>query len=110
MAKIENDKATKAASKPKVGACVCCGAETKGGSFLPGHDARFVSSLVKTVSEANFTKTAETAARKNLKEANASERLVGKFDKSLGIARDKATAKAEAAKAKAEAKAEAKAS
>lgn len=33
----------KVAKAPKTGECRCCGGTTKGGDFLPGHDARFVS-------------------------------------------------------------------
>lgn len=107
MAKVENDKATaKANATPKEGTCVCCGGKTKGGSFLPGHDARFVSGLVGTVTEANFTKAAETSARKSLKDAGASEKLTAKFGKSLGLAKGKAEQKAADAKAKADAKKE----
>lgn len=108
MAKIEDNKtkAEKAAKTPKVGACVCCGGATKGGNFLPGHDARFVSGIVGGVVEANFSKKAEDAGRKTLKDAGASEKLVAKFDKSLGLAREKADKAAEAAKAKADAKKE----
>lgn len=113
MAKVQEkeEKATKrAAAKPKTGSCVCCGAQTKGGSFLPGHDARFVSQQVGTVVDAKFSKASESAARKNLKDANASEKLVAKFNKSLGIAKDNVAKKAAAAKEKAAAKAEAAAS
>jgi hypothetical protein len=90
MAKIESDKAEKkAAAKPKTGTCVCgCAGETKGGKFLPGHDARFVSALVGQVSDAKFTAKAEQAARKSLTGAGASEKLVAKFDQSIGLAKD----------------------
>ena len=108
MAKIQENKEKAAKStKPKTGTCVCgCNGTTKGGKFLPGHDARFVSTLVTSVSDANFTKASEQSARKSLKDVGASDALTGKFDKSLGIARDKAekakAAKAEKEKAKAE--------
>lgn len=108
MAKIEDNKVAKKAAAPKTGTCVCgCNGETKGGKFLPGHDARFVSTLVGQVADAKFTAKAEQAARKSLTGAGASEKLVGKFDKSLGLARDKADRKAAADKEKAEAKANA---
>lgn len=110
MAKIEEAKTEKAATrvaKAKTGTCVCgCDGTTKGGKFLPGHDARFVSGLVGTVSEAKFTAKSEQTARKALTGAGASEALIGKFDKSLGLAKDKAEKQAAAAKAKADAKAE----
>jgi hypothetical protein len=106
MAKIEEGEKTKAAAKPKTGKCVHCGAETKGGSFLPGHDAAFVSGLVKDVVEAKFSKASEQTARKTLKEANASEALVRKFDKSVGLAKDKVEKAKQAAIDKEKAKAE----
>jgi hypothetical protein len=31
--------------RPSSGACVCCGEVTRGGSFLPGHDAKYKSML-----------------------------------------------------------------
>ena len=34
-----------AASRPTVGSCLCCGAPTRGGQFLPGHDAKLKSRL-----------------------------------------------------------------
>lgn len=108
MAKIENDKAkAERSTKPKTGTCVCgCNGTTKGGKFLPGHDARFVSTLVGTVAEAKFSAKAEQAARKSLKDVGASDALIGKFDKSVGLAKDKSEKAAAAAKAKADAKAE----
>lgn len=108
MAKVQEkeQKATaRAKAVPKIGSCVCCGGETKGGNFLPGHDARFVSGLVKDVTGANFTSKSEQTARKALKDASASEALVRKFDKSLGLAKDKKAKRDAAAKEKAEAKA-----
>lgn len=89
-------------AKPKIGNCLCCGEETKGGKFLPGHDARFVSEQVAFVLQG--TKT-EAQAREAL--AETSDSLKGKFEKSLGLAREKAARKAEAeAKSKEEAAAE----
>lgn len=110
MAKIENDKVkaeSKAATKPKTGTCVCgCEGTTKGGKFLPGHDARFVSVLVGSVADAKFTAKSEQAARKRLKDVGASDALNGKFDKQVGIAKAKVEKVAAAAQAKADAKAE----
>jgi hypothetical protein len=109
MAKIENDKqkAEKREAKPKTGTCVCgCDGTTKGGKFLPGHDARFVSTLVKAAGEANFTSKAEGVGRKALKDVGASDALIAKFDKQFGIAKDKKAKSDEAAKAKKDAKAE----
>lgn len=111
MAKTEEAK-VKREAKPKTGVCKCgCEGTTKGGNFLPGHDARFVSEQVGFVT--SKTKT-EATARKEI--GAISEALQAKFDKSLGLARDKAekaakaekdrqTAKAEKAKADKEAKA-----
>lgn len=39
-----------AAAKP-AGTCACCGGTTKGGHYLPGHDARHASRLVKEILE-----------------------------------------------------------
>ena len=44
-AKAEESK--RPAGKPKVGACHHCGAETKGGMFLPGHDAKLKGILMR---------------------------------------------------------------
>lgn len=99
MAKIENDKAkaeTKAKTKEPT-FCLCCGEATKGGLFLPGHDARHVSTLVEAVMSKNST---EAQARKSLKDDKVSEKLVAKFDKSLGLAQEKAAKKAAAEKEK----------
>lgn len=113
MAKIENaaeKTAKRAESKPKTGTCVCgCAGETKGGKFLPGHDARFVSVLVAGVAEAKFTKKADDAARKRLKEVGASDALQGKFAKQVGIAQAKVEKAAQTAKDKEAAKEQAKA-
>lgn len=110
MAKIEESKdkaAKRAEAKPKTGTCVCgCAGTTKGGKFLPGHDARFVSVLVSGVADAKFTKKADDAARKRLKEVGASDALTGKYDKQVNIAQAKVEKAAAAAKAKADAKAE----
>ncbi len=100
MAKEEN-KPVREPAKPKVGVCKCgCEGATKGGDFLPGHDARLVSQTVKAVLEKKQT---EAAARKTM--SPFSDALKAKFDKSLGLAQAKVTKAAEAEKAKAEAKA-----
>lgn len=99
-------------TKVKEADCSCgCGGKTKGGKFLPGHDARFVSEQVGHVLGKNKT---EAAARKEV--SSISEALGAKFDKSLTLQRAKVekAAKAEAdrkaaAKAKADEKAKAKA-
>lgn len=107
MAKVQ-DNETKAKTKTaKVGKCLVTGEPTKGGLFKPGMDARYVSERVASVTEANFSKASEKDARTKMKNDGVSERLVAKFDKSLGLARDKAekakAAKAEKAKEKASA-------
>lgn len=108
MAKVANENAEKAAKKavaaPKVGKCLHCGEATKGGNFLPGHDAAYVSALVKDslAKPANETKNRQKAV-------DASAPLGAKFDKSIGLAKDKAAKKAKAAEDKATAKAEEKA-
>jgi len=37
--------------KPRAGKCECCGEPTRGGRFLPGHDARLASALVARIRE-----------------------------------------------------------
>lgn len=101
MSKAENTK-TREPAKPKVGVCKCgCEGATKGGNFLPGHDARLVSTLV---GEVIAKKTTEAAARKRM--APFSDLLRAKFDKSLGLAQDKAAKKVEREQAAKAAKAE----
>ena len=39
--------------KAKTGQCRCCNEPTKGGQFLPGHDARYVSQQAKLIVEQN---------------------------------------------------------
>lgn len=103
MSQTEAEKPTRKPAAPKVGNCLHCGEVTKGGKFLPGHDAAFVSDQVGLV----------LADRKNEKRARAamaetSEALQKKFERSLELGLEK-IAKQEAAKvAKAEAAAAAK--
>lgn len=109
QAKAETEKVTKS----KTGECLCCGGETKGGKFLPGHDARHVSDQVALV----------LGGQKNEDEVRAyftektSANLTAKFNRSLTLGKEKAAKKAkdkadkEAAKDNpAEAKADAEAS
>lgn len=35
----------------RVGKCLCCGKPTKGGRFLPGHDSKYLSTVVDAVRE-----------------------------------------------------------
>lgn len=113
MAKVENATAKKVAAKkaaaPKEGTCVCgCAGKTKGGLFLPGHDARFVSQTVATVEDAKFTKASVDAGRAKIKGSGASETLIAKFDKAVGLAKARVEKKAKDAQDKAAAKAAAK--
>lgn len=108
MAKITEEKAKteKKATAPKTGTCVCgCNGTTKGGKFLPGHDARFVSTIVANVEEANFSKAALQSGRTRLKDVGASDALRAKFEKSAGLAQERRDKKAQAAKDKAAQKA-----
>lgn len=109
MAKIEETekKATKrAAAKPKTGTCICgCKGTTKGGKFLPGHDARFVSGLVGKAEDAKFTKAAVAEGMKALKDGGASETLQAKYTKAIGLAQERVQKKAAAAKEREDAKA-----
>lgn len=96
MARVANEKAEKAEKKaatPKTGNCVHCGEPTKGGKFLPGHDAAYVSTLVQ-----DALATPGNEAKNRQRAVDASEALGKKFDKSIGLAKDK-VAKAEKAKA-----------
>lgn len=104
MAKIEENAAKSekvAKEKPKT-FCLVTGEETKGGLFKPGMDARYVSIEVQKNVDANFTKAAEAASRKKLKDDGVSEKLVAKFDKQLNIAKMKVEKRAAAEKEKAE--------
>lgn len=111
MAKITETK-TKAEKVEKAKEptfCLVTGEPTKGGLFKPGMDARYVANHVETVAKAGFTKKAEADARSEMVKAGVSDKLVAKFEKSVGLAREKAEkAKAEKAE-KAAKKAEKKA-
>lgn len=108
MAKIEanKEKAEKVAKTKEPTYCLVTGEPTKGGLFKPGMDARYVSERVTEVINGKFSAKAEQTARAKMKKDGVSEKLVAKFDKSLGLAREKQE-KRDAAKAE---KAEAKAS
>lgn len=110
MAKItegEKKATAKKATAPKTGTCVCgCNGTTKGGKFLPGHDARFVSTLVGQAEDKGFTKASLDAGRKALKGVEASPALQAKFEKSAGLAKERADKKAQAKADKEAAKAE----
>lgn len=98
MAKVteKKDKAQKKAEKEPT-FCLVTGEPTKGGLFKPGMDARYVSNHVEAVMAKSQT---EAQARKQMKSDGVSEKLIAKFDKQIGIARERAEAKAEAAAAK----------
>lgn len=108
MAKIEENKtkAEKAEKAKEPTFCLVTGEPTKGGLFKPGMDARYVSLQVASVADANFTAKSEQAARSKMKKDGVSEKLVAKFDKQLGIAREKAEKRKQAEADKAAAKAE----
>lgn len=95
----------KAVKTEKVGKCLVTGKPTKGGLFAPGQDAKYVSLRVADVEAANFTKTAEAAQLKRMKEDGTSEKLQAKFTKAVGLAKARWEAKkaADAEKAKAKA-------
>lgn len=38
---------TRTPAKPKVGQCLCCGEATRGGRFLPGHDAKYKGATLR---------------------------------------------------------------
>lgn len=88
--KTKSKTKTATAAKPTTGKCRCCDGATKGGNFLPGHDARYVSQFVEAV-QAKHT----TAAKVKAELKGISDALVGKFEKSLA----QSQAKAEKAKA-----------
>lgn len=108
MAKIENDKAKaeKVAKTKEPTFCLVTGEPTKGGLFKPGMDARYVSERVIEVENAKFSAKAKQAALSKMKKDGVSERLVAKFEKSVGLAEARVTAKAEAKAAKEAEKAE----
>lgn len=67
--------------------CTCkCGGTTKGGAFLPGHDARYVSQLVKGIEDAaGFNEPERTADRlRGARELLAQfPALLAKFEKRI---------------------------
>lgn len=82
-AKVTNSarpSATEATPRPKAnpagGKCICCGEATRGGLFLPGHDARYVSAQADAFIEAEGD--AKGALLDTL-EAQLSPKLMAKF-------------------------------
>lgn len=98
MAKVQDtqEKAAKVAKTKEPTFCLVTGDPTKGGLFKPGMDARYVSERVIEVENAKFSAKALDAARSRMKKDGVSETLVGKFNKSVGLAKDRAEAKATA--------------
>lgn len=96
--------ATKAEKAPKAPTyCLHCGEATRGGKFLPGHDARWVADLVKDVVDAKV-KT-EDQVLEQMGAAGASETLQGKLSKSVKLATEDREKRAAATKEAAEKKA-----
>jgi hypothetical protein len=49
--------------RPATGSCVCCGGATRGGRFLPGHDARYKSTLRRRAKDGDVQAQAELEQR-----------------------------------------------
>lgn len=49
--------------RPAVGSCECCGEPTRGGRFLPGHDARLAARLVARIKSGDPTAREEMVSR-----------------------------------------------
>lgn len=97
MAEKSPARTTKATKPAKEGRCLVTGEPTKGGLFKPGMDARYVSMRVQEVLNKEQT---EAQAKKRMKDDGVSASLVAKFEKSLGLARERAAKAKEAEKAK----------
>lgn len=76
---------SKPVKEPRDCGCGCDG-QTGGGTFLPGHDARFVKNLVAEVASKRYTATAKKAAVRTMREAGASDTLIAKFEKNVATA------------------------
>lgn len=77
------------------GQCLCCGGDTKGGSFLPGHDARWIKTLAAEVFSAidagdPAAEVADTERRVLEQAAQVSPALEGKLRRKLSAAKEKA--------------------
>lgn len=81
------DAETPKESRPRnVGQCVCCGEPTRGGKFLPGHDARYISQTALTylnADESTQQKIADVIV-------TLSPALQAKFEKRVGSMREAA--------------------
>lgn len=53
--KVERLTRPASSARPSSGACLHCGEPTKGGKFLPGHDATFLSSAIKSITAGDAT-------------------------------------------------------
>lgn len=58
--------------RPKTGSCECCGEPTRGGRFLPGHDAKLASLLKQRVRDGDDEAYSEMKQRGWLKKLPAS--------------------------------------
>ena len=61
--------------KPTTGKCECCGEPTKGGRFLPGHDARLASRLVQQALGGDAAALEELRTRNWTKKIPAAQRV-----------------------------------
>lgn len=66
----------------RTGSCLCCGEATKGGLFLPGHDARYLARTVQAVKDGGRLDDVMTEWAR----AGISEALQAKLVKRLGAA------------------------
>lgn len=66
---------------PRYSECLCCGQPTKGGRFIPGHDARLIGQIIRNTSPATDLAPAKAAdwMRKN----GCSELLIAKLEKRI---------------------------
>ncbi|HEU5046094.1 MAG TPA: hypothetical protein VFT75_18385 [Nocardioidaceae bacterium] len=70
----------------KVRDCECsCGGQTKGGAFLPGHDARLLAQLAEQVKQTPITRADEAVVRAKVTERlEPFPALLAKFNKRMG--------------------------
>lgn len=66
-------KAKAGPPRPRAGKCECCGDPTKGGRFLPGHDAKLASSLKERV------QAGDVEAYEEMKSRNWLNKLPAKY-------------------------------
>lgn len=70
-------------SRPTSGSCLCCGGPTKGGLFLPGHDARLVARLARSVDDGGSVHRAEFLADARRTLEPCSPALKAKFERKV---------------------------